>query len=75
MKRIYVKPVTGETMMLNVTPADTVWDVKLKLHAQMDIHEDVAVLIFAGKVLPDKSTLTECAVYELSTLHLIVKGV
>ena len=70
--RIYVKPLTGETMTLDVTPLDTVWDVKLKLHAQMGIHEDVAVLIYAGKVLPDKSTLAECAVFDQSTLHLIV---
>ena len=77
--QIHVKPHAQihRKITLDVTPADKICEVKLLTRAQMemDVHPDQLVLIFAGRHLPDKSTLAECAVYEHSTLHLVVKGV
>jgi hypothetical protein len=76
---IHVKTLMGETIHLDVKPADTIWEVKLMLHAHVvlegmmqDVHPRRFVLIFAGQQLPNNSTLAECLVNEQSTMHLVV---
>ena len=68
--QIFVKPIKGKTIILDVSSSDTIADVKVKLEELKGINPDEARLSYAGRNLEDGSTLSECNITDKSTLDL-----
>jgi large subunit ribosomal protein L40e len=62
---------SGDTMMLDVEPTDTIECVKIKAQKKNGILPDQQRLVFGGKLLEDGFTLSDYNIPRDSTLHLI----
>lgn len=71
--KITVKMLTGKTVELDVLASDTVHAVKNKLSTKVEIEPELQRLIYAGKLLEDSQTLTQCNIKEPTLLHMVVK--
>ena len=58
--QIFVKTLTGKTIVLNVKPTDTIFRVKMKNQDKEGIPPVAQRLIFASKQLMDYKTLSDC---------------
>jgi ubiquitin len=70
--QIFVKTLTGKTVILDVSSKNTIDDVKLKLFIKEGVPIDQQRLIYAGKQLENDQTLYKYQITRDSTLHLVI---
>jgi ubiquitin C len=71
--KVFVKTLTGKTILLNIGQTETIEALKSKVQDQEGIPIDQQCLIYAGKQLEDDRTLAFYNIEHDSTLHLVLR--
>lgn len=71
--QIYIKSLTGKVTALQVESSDTVAIIKQKVHDKDGIPLDQQRLIFGGKQLEDRYTLSDYNIINDCSIHLVLR--
>lgn len=71
--QIFIRPLSGQTLTLNVSPSDTIENVKVMIHQRLGIPPDQQRLLFANKLLEDNRKLAEYNIRPDSSLQLVLR--
>ena len=71
--QIFIKTLNGKTLVLDVEPHDTVYNVKSKIEEKIGTPIDQQRMVQAGKLLENGSTLLAYNITKESMLHLVLK--
>ena len=70
---LHIKTLTGKTITLEVHSLDTIENVKKKIQDTEDISIDMQRLIYSGKLLENKQTLSDYSIENASVIRLVMK--
>ena len=71
--KIYIKSLTGTTTIVKVEPSDSIKYLKYIIQLKNEIPANQLKLIFAGKELEDKRTISDYNIQKEYTLHIILR--
>ena len=69
--QIFVRDLSGATLTLDCSPAETVGDVCLRAQQKQGYCCDMLRMVHAGKQLDAEASLAECNVGKASQLHML----
>ncbi|KAL6192024.1 hypothetical protein ACLB2K_038411 [Fragaria x ananassa] len=70
--QIFIKTWNGKTITLDVTRSNTVREVKEKIFGKVRVPVIHQSIVFAGKCLQDKRSLSSYNIHKQSTLHMVM---
>ena len=70
---LFVKTLTGKTIMVDVSPTDSVLALKEQIQTKEGVEVDHQCLVCGGKVLDNTMTVSECGMQNQSMLHLVLR--
>ena len=73
--KIYVKTLTGKTINIQVEPANTILELKNKIHDKEGIPQERQRLIFSGKELINDRKVADYKIQNESTLNLVLRPI
>lgn len=71
---MFIRTLTGKTIIVVVSKNDTIKDVKIKIHCKNGVPADQQRLMFTGRQLKDKQRVSDYNIKDECNLDLIVDG-